>query len=116
MKRFIKLILLFVAAAVPLQANALCDQSQARVIHAETSPFNVLQPAEVIYYVSPQGTITPTFYYLYRTSNQTYINLLNAALISGKQVRVTGNAGVCPGAGAIRAAGQVVAVFMDSFN
>jgi hypothetical protein len=115
MKRLILLLLVVLGLVFPLEASALCDIAQARVIHAQSTPFNVLNPAGVIYYVAP-GSVTPTFYFVYTTSNQTYINLLNAALISGKQVRVTGTAAACPAAGVLRAAGSVVAVFMDLFQ
>ena len=103
------------ALALPLQANALCDNSQARVIHAESSPFNNAGANTMVYWVAP-STTAPTFYYVYNTANQTYINLLNAALSSGKQVRITGNLAACGAAGTLRAAGTVVAVFMDTFN
>ena len=115
MKRLATLLLAVLALVLPLQASALCDNGQARVIHAESTPFNNLVPASMIYWVAPSA-IAPTFYYVFITANQTYINLLNAALISGKQVRVTGNAAACPAAGTLRAGGSVVAVFMDSFQ
>lgn len=101
--------------ALPLQANALCDVGGARVVHAESFPFNNAGTTNMIYWVAPGGT-APTFYYTFRTANQSFINLLNAALISGRQVRVTGNAGVCGDVGTFRAGGTVVAVFMDLFN
>lgn len=120
MKRLLTLlaITLFVTVvglALPPQASALCDLGQARVIHANSTPFNSAVATTMIYWVAPSAN-PPTFYYQFTTSNQTFINLLNAALVSGKQVRVTGNVAACPGAGAIRAAGTVVAVFMDYFQ
>jgi hypothetical protein len=78
-------------------------------------PFNAVVPAAMYYWVAP-NTVAPTVYYVFTTASQTYINLLNAALISGKQVRVTGNQAACGAAGTLRAGGTVVAVFMDSFN
>lgn len=115
MKTLFKLMVALCSVTIPLQANALCDVGQARVIHAQTLPFNVAVPTDVQYWVAPASN-APSFYYSYRTNNQIYINLLNAALASGKQVRVTGNAAGCPAAGLYRDAGNVVAVFVDWFN
>lgn len=115
MKRLVTLLLAALAVALPLQASALCDISGGRVIHAHSNPFNSPTTLGMVYWVAPETT-TPTFYYVFTTSNQSYINLLNAALVSGKQVRVTGGAAACPAAGLFRAAGAVVAVFMDHFD
>jgi hypothetical protein len=115
MKRLATLLLAVLALVFPLQASALCDIGQARVIHAEATPFNNVVPTAMLYWVAP-NTWAPSVYYVYTTASQIYINLLNAALISGKQVRVTGNAAICGGAGTLRPAGTVVAVFIDSFN
>ncbi len=108
-------LLLFIPALVfPVQVCAFCDVGEGRVIHAQSSPFNDAQTQTMVYWVAPKST-TPTYYFVFVTSNQTYIDLLNAALISGKQVRVTGNAAACPVAGTLRSGGTVVAVFMDHF-
>jgi hypothetical protein len=120
MKRLATPVLAVLAVAVvtvllPADASALCDISQARVIHAQSTPFNSATATGMVYWVAPSST-TPTFYFVYTTTNQTYINLLNAALISGKQVRVTGSAAACPAAGTLRSAGIVVGVFMDLFQ
>lgn len=114
MKRLIILILLASALFLPVQASALCDVAGGRVIHAQSTPFNSVTTTQMVYWVAPQTT-TPTFYYVFVTNNQTYINLLNAALASGRQVRVTGSAAACPAAGTLRTAGTVVAVFSDFF-
>ncbi len=116
MKTITVLLLLLIPALVfPVQVNALCDQGQARVIHAESVPFNSAGTDTMRYWVAPASN-SPTFYFVYVTSNQTFINLLNAALISGKEVRVTGDVGACPASGKLRNGGTVVAVFMDYFN
>ena len=115
MKRPLTLLVAVVGLALPPQASALCDLGQARVIHAQSTPFNSAVATAVIYWVAPSAN-PPTFYFVFTTANQTYINLLNAALASGKQVRVTGSAAACPAAGVLRTAGTVVAVFMDAFQ
>lgn len=120
MKTLIKTMVALCAVLAAPQANALCDIGQARVIHAESTPFNNPVTNQMLYWVAPGlgvpgATIPPSNYYVFSTVNQTYINLLNAALASGKQVRVTGSAAACPAAGVLRAAGAVVAVFMDAF-
>jgi hypothetical protein len=117
MRRFVTIALAAIAAALPLQAGALCDigGAGARVIHAQSTPFNSAATLGMVYWVAP-ATTAPTFYYVFATSNQSYINLLNAALVSGKQVRVTGSAAACPAEGLLRPAGTVVGVFMDTFQ
>jgi hypothetical protein len=115
MKTFASFLLTVLAAALPLQAGALCDIAAARVIHAETTPFADAGANTVIYWVAA-GTTTPRYYYAYSTDNQTFIGLLNTALASGKQVRVTGDAGSCPTSGVLRTGGTVVSVFIDWFN
>jgi len=120
MKRLMTLLVMtllvaVVALALPPQASALCDIAGGRVTHAQSTPFGSLTATAMIYWVAP-STTTPIFYYVYTTANQTYINLLNAALASGKQVRVTGNVAACPAAGVLRSAGSVIGVFMDMFQ
>jgi hypothetical protein len=115
MKKLALLLLLVVPLLVPPQASALCDIGGGRVIHTESSPFSNTTTLQRIYWVAPSVT-APTFYYVFTSTNQSFINLLDAALISGKQVRVTGNVAACGAAGTLRAGGVVVAVFMDSFQ
>jgi len=114
MKRFVILLLFVSALLLPEQASALCDVAQGRVIHANSTPFNSPVATSMVYYVAAPS-VFPTFYYVFTTSNQTYIDTLNAALISGKQVRVTGNVATCPADGTYRTGGSVVAVFLDTF-
>lgn len=115
MRRYLCVLLTALAAVLPLQAKALCDIGGGRVVHAESVPFNDPGASTAVYWVS-HGATAPRWYYTYTTENPLYMGLLTAALASGKQVRVTGNAASCPGSGTLRDAGVVVAVFIDWFN
>jgi hypothetical protein len=118
-----KLIILAIAVIglmiciVPSQSYALCDIGGAggRVIHAESLPFNNAAAGAMSFWIAP-ATITPTFYYVFTTSNQMFINFLNTAHATNQQVRVTGTAAACGAAGTLRAGGTIVAVFRDSFQ
>jgi hypothetical protein len=115
-----KLIILAIAVIgmmvciVPSQSYALCDQGNARIVMAESIPFNNANATSVRFYVAP-SSILPSFYYTFQTSNQMFINFLNTAHATNKQVRVTGNAAACPAAGALRFGGIIVAVFENTF-
>ncbi|MFO1350309.1 MAG: hypothetical protein U1F68_06360 [Gammaproteobacteria bacterium] len=107
-------LLAALGSLISVQANALCDVSQARVVHAESSPFNNAAASRTIFWIA-QASTAPVVYYVFATSNQMFINHLNAAHSANLQVRVTGNAAACGAAGTLRTGGEIVAVFRDSF-
>jgi hypothetical protein len=94
-------------------AYAVCDVAQSRVVHAETVG-DAVGATTTIFFLS-QGLPTPTFYFVFSTSNQMFINHLNAAHAGNLQVRVRGDAAACPATGTLRAGGTILRVFRDSF-
>lgn len=114
------IVLLALALSVVLTASsrvyALCDVAGGRVVHAESTPLDVAGTASTIYWIAP-NTTTPTVYYTFITSNQTFINHLNTAQAGNLQVRVRGNAVACGApVGVFRAGGTILTVYRDSFN
>lgn len=112
------IVLLALTLSVVLMASsqvyAVCDVGQGRVVHAESTPFDVAATPTMIYWIA-EGHPGPTFYFVFITNNQTFINSLNAAHAGNLQVRVRGNAAVCPAAGVFRTGGTILTVYRDSF-
>ena len=113
------IVLLALALSAVLMASsqvyAVCDVGQGRVVHAESTPIDVSTTPTMIYWIAI-GAPAPTLYFVFTTSNQTFINSLDAAHAGNLQVRVRGNAAVCGAVvGAFRAGGTILTVFRDSF-
>jgi len=115
-----KLVILTIAViglmicTVPSQSYALCDQGNVRVVEVDSTPYNNANTNKVYVWVS-SNAVLPTFYYYFATSNQMFINMLDAAHAGNLQVRVTGDAASCPTSGTQRYGGTIVAVFRSSF-
>lgn len=107
-------VICLMVCIVPTESYALCDIANARVVNAETIPFNSSGTTATRFYIA-QSAVLPTVYFTFDTSNQMFINHLNAAQAGNLQVRVTGNAAACPTTGTIRFGGLITAVFRSNF-
>ncbi|MBM3222779.1 MAG: hypothetical protein FJZ47_03105 [Candidatus Tectomicrobia bacterium] len=106
------LALLVLTFAVTSSAYAVCDQQRLKVVRSEGP--TVAGGGIFIYDFAPP-TVLPTFYYRFTTSDPEIMNLLNAALVGTRTVRVQGNATTCPTSGTIRNGGVIIRIFVDTY-